>query len=43
MDTTELVALVEAGDAEALARHLWTMPIEELEQLAASGESDGVQ
>ena len=43
-DIAELTELVEAGDTAALAARLWTMPLEELEQLAATGEevSDGV-
>lgn len=34
-DIAELTELLEAGDTEALAAQLWTMPIEELEKLAA--------
>lgn len=37
-EIAELVELAEAGDAQALAAQLWTMPIEELEQLAADTE-----
>lgn len=42
---TEIAELIEAGDAQALAAHLWMMPIEELEQLAQTGEEspDGMQ